>query len=80
MTLGAARSDTVPGSAAAAVTVTALVPLCPSLVAVIVTEPAATPLTAPLALTVATPALLLAQVTVRPLNAFPLTSFGVAVS
>ncbi len=61
------------------VTDTVAVPLCPSLVAVIVTEPAATPLTTP-PLTVATPALLLAQVTERPLNAVPLASLGVAVS
>src|SRR6059036_3540487 len=72
--LGTPRSDTVPGRAAAAVTVSALVPLCPSLVAVMVTEPAARPFTRPLALTVATPALLLAHVTVRPLNVFPLAS------
>ena len=46
----------------------------------IVAEPAATPLTRPLPLTVATPTLLLAQVTVRPLSAPPLASLGVAVS
>ena len=57
-----------------------LVALCPSLVAVIAAEPAATPLTKPLALTVATPTLLLAHVTVRPLKALPPASLGVAVS
>src|SRR5438128_1677146 len=46
------------------VTATVAVPLFPSLVAAIVTEPAATPVTRPLALTVATPALLVAQVIV----------------
>jgi len=62
------------------VTVMADVPLCPSLVAVIVAEPAATPVTKPLAETVATAALLVAQVTVRPLRAVPFASFGVAVN
>src|SRR6266480_3066989 len=60
------------------VTVMADVPLCPSLVAVIVAEPAATLVTSPLAETVATAALLVAQVTVRPLRAVPFASFGVA--
>src|SRR3989454_11824016 len=62
------------------VTVMAAVPLCPSLVAVIVAELAATPVTDPLALTVATAALLVAQVTARPLRAVPFESFGVAVN
>src|SRR6266566_701156 len=65
---------------AAPVTVTAEVPLCPSLVAVIVAEPATTPLTSPLELTVATEVLLLDQLIVRPVSGLPLTSFGVAVS
>jgi hypothetical protein len=56
------------------------VPLIPSLVAVIVAEPAATPVTNPLALTVATAELLLAHVTTRPESAAPFTSFGVAVN
>src|SRR5947209_13105623 len=56
------------------------VPLCPSLVAVIVAEPAATPVTNPLAETVAAAALLVAQVTTRPLRAVPFASFGVAVN
>ena len=55
-------------------------PLWPSLMAVMVADPAATPLTNPVPLTVATPPLLLVHVTVRPLNALPLASFGVAVS
>jgi len=62
------------------VTVTVAVPLCPSLVAVIVAEPAATPVTKPLAETVAAAALLVAQVTTRPLRAVPFASFGVAVN
>src|SRR5207247_11230696 len=61
-------------------TVIAAVPLLPSLVAVIVTDPAATPKTSPLALTVAMAVLLLAHVTVRPDSRLPAESFGVAVS
>src|SRR2546429_1248119 len=64
----------------APVTVTADVPLCPSLVAVIVAEPATTQLTRPLEFTVATDVLLLDQVIVRPVSGLPLTSFGSAVS
>src|SRR5439155_842937 len=62
------------------VTVMADVPLTPSLVAVMVAEPTAAPVTRPLALTVATPVLLLCQVTARPDRAVPLASLGVAVS
>src|SRR2546422_10995296 len=62
------------------VTVMADVPLCPSLVAVMVAEPTVTPVTRPLELTVATEVLLLDQLTVRPDNGFPFASFGVAVS
>ena len=61
-------------------TVMADVPLCPSLVAVIVAEPAATPVTTPLAETAAAAALLVAQVTARPPRAVPFASFGVAVN
>src|SRR5437867_3099922 len=61
------------------VTVTADVPLCPSLVAVIVAEPAALPVTSPVTLTVATAALLVAQLTERPDRGLPLASFGAAV-
>src|SRR5437763_15762177 len=57
----------------------AAVPLLPSLVAVIVAEPAATPVTTPLELTAATAALLVAQLTARPLSALPAESRGVAV-
>src|SRR5437773_676317 len=62
------------------VTVTADVPVLPSDVAVMVAEPAVTPLTSPLPSALATAALLLDQVTTRPLSGFPLASFGVAVS
>src|SRR5437867_2629943 len=62
------------------VTVTADVPLCPSLVAVMVAEPTVTPVTRPLELTVATEVLLLDQLTVRPDSGLPLASLGVAVS
>src|SRR5436190_4605943 len=57
------------------------VPLCPSLVAVIVTgPPAATPLTSPLPFTLAIALLLDCQVITRPVNGLPLASRGVAVS
>src|SRR5207253_4928086 len=67
------------------VTVAVEVALFPSLVAVMMAEPAATPVppptvTCPVAVTVATAALLVAQVTSRPLNGLPLASCGVAVS
>src|SRR5436309_12769118 len=62
------------------VTVIAAAPLLVSLVAVMVAEPAATPVTRPLALTVATPGGLLAHVTTRPLSGLPALSVGVAVS
>src|SRR5436309_7880299 len=61
-------------------TVMADVPLCPSLVAVIVAVPATLPVTSPLELTVATVVLLLTQVTVRPVSGLPFASFGAAVS
>src|SRR2546425_872066 len=69
----------VPGGGGAE-TVSAAVPLCPSLVAVIVAAPAATPVTNPLPLTVTTAVLLLAHITVRPVSGLPPASFGVAVS
>src|SRR5207244_4109085 len=71
---------TVTDATGTTVTVTVDVPLCPSDVAVMVVEPAATPVTSPLAFTVPTDGLLLAHVTVRPLSALPFASFGVAVS
>src|SRR2546423_3293010 len=63
-----------------AITVTAALPLCPSLVAVMLAEPAAPPVTSPLPLTVATAGLLLAHITVRPVSELPAASFGMAVS
>src|SRR5438552_18843029 len=62
------------------VTVMAAVPLFPSLVALIVTEPGVTPVTRPLVLTAATAVLELDHVTVRPESGFPPASLGVAVS
>src|SRR5436309_1509186 len=61
-------------------TVTAAVPACPSLVAVIVTAPTATPVTRPLAETVPTAPLPVVQVSARPLSTLPLASLRVAVS
>src|SRR3989441_6619961 len=58
----------------------AAVPLCPSEVAVIVAAPAATPLTRPLALTVATEAFEVVHVTVRPVSVLPFASLGIALS
>src|SRR5205809_391174 len=63
------------------VTVTADVPLLPSLVAVTVTgPPAAFAVTRPVVSTLATAALPLAQVIARPASGLPFASFGVAVS
>src|SRR5206468_881525 len=62
------------------VTVMADVPFFPSLVAVIVANPAAPSVTSPVALTEARLGALLAQVTTRPLSELPRESFGVAVS
>src|ERR1700719_4569119 len=63
-----------------AVTVMADVPFCPSLVAVIVAVPGATPVTRPLPLTVAAAVLLEPHVTTRPVSAAPFASFGIAVN
>src|SRR2546428_8379183 len=76
----AAAGVIVTDAPGAGVTVMADAPLFPSLVAVIVAVPAVFPVTSPLALTVATVALLLAQLTVRPDSRLPLASLGVAVS
>src|SRR5439155_16729477 len=73
-------TDTDATGTPAAVTVMAAVPLCPSLVAVIVAVPATLPVTNPLALTVATVVLLEAHVTTRPGSGLPLASRGVATS
>src|SRR5437660_4804775 len=61
-------------------TVTLALPVALPIFAVIVAEPAAIPLTSPLPLTVATPVLLLDQVTTRPDNGVPFASFGGAES
>src|SRR3989454_1051053 len=55
-------------------------PLFPSLVAVIVADPAATPVTRPPDDTVATAGLPLVHVTARPARMFPAASLSVAVS
>ena len=60
-----------PVAAFASVAVTVAEPLCPSLVAVIVADPAALAVTSPLPFTVATTVLLLAHVTTRPGRGFP---------
>ena len=64
----------------AEVTVTAVAPLLPSLVAVTLAEPTATPVTSPLPFTVATPVASLDQLTDLPLNALSSASFKVAAS
>ena len=56
------------------------VPLLPSLEAVMVTDPAATPVTRPLAVTVASEGALLDQLTTFPGTALPAESLGVARS
>src|SRR5256712_3185176 len=67
----------VPGG----VTVTAAVPVLPSLVAVIVTgPPGTTPVTSPLAFTLAIVLSLDCHVITRPVNGLPFASLGVAVS
>src|SRR6266849_497916 len=62
------------------VTTTDAPPLFPSLVAVMVAVPAPRAVTSPVAFTVATAALLVVQLTPRPVSGFPLASRGVAVS
>src|SRR6266487_1311226 len=71
--------DTVTVATGTTVTAIADVPFLPSLVAVIVADPAPTAVTSPLADTVAIAGALLAQVTARPARGLPLASFGVAV-
>src|SRR5258705_219239 len=71
---------TVTEATGTGVTVKADVPLFPSLVAVIVAAPAATPVTRPLALTVATTGALDAQVTTRPVSIVPAESMVTAES
>src|SRR5439155_26235340 len=72
---------TVTEATGAPATVMLAVPLCPSLVGVIVTgPPAATPVTSPLPFTLAIALLLDDQLIARPVNGLPLASLGVAVS
>src|SRR5258705_10110936 len=80
VTLATARSLTSAGLVTAAVIVTAAPPLCPSLVALIMAPPTATPVPNPLPFTVAIAGALLTHVTTRPARALPLASLGVAVS
>src|SRR5215831_9292470 len=68
------------GGGADAVTVIDAVPLLPSLVAVIVAVPAATPVTSPPLLTVAVPVAPLDQVMLRPVRTLPFASLVVAAS
>src|SRR3989442_10073652 len=78
--IAAAAGDTVTVATGAAVTVMAALPLCPSLVAVMVAEPTTFAVTHPLPFIVANVALVLAHVTVRPGSAFPFASLAVADS
>ena len=68
------------GAGGAAVTVSVAEPETPSLVAVTTALPAATAVTEPELVTVATPVLLLANVIARPLRVFPLASFSVTTA
>src|SRR5207244_6393921 len=61
-------------------TLSVALPLWPPLLAVMVTDPAVTPVTSPLPLTVAMLLLLDDQLMARPVNGLPLASRGVAVS
>src|SRR5205823_13716255 len=75
----AAAGSSAPHVTGTVVAVTGDVPLLPSLVAVIVAVPAALAVARPLALTLATPELLLAHVTTRPDRVLPFASLSVAV-
>jgi hypothetical protein len=63
-----------------ALTVSAAEPVCPSLVAMMLVEPALTAVTTPLELTEATPAFELDHETARPVRSFPFASRRVAVA
>src|SRR5207302_66719 len=69
-----AGGATVTAATGTGVTVTVAVPLCPSLVAVIVALPIVTPVTRPVVETLATAEALDAHVTVRPVSVFPAES------
>src|SRR5947207_10709623 len=62
------------------VTVIEEVPVCPSLVAVMIADPTAAAVTTPLPLTVATDAFELDQLTTRPESVLPLASLSVAAT
>jgi hypothetical protein len=72
--------ETITEATGTRATASCALPLRPSLVAVIVTFPAATPRTRPLEETVATPVSLDVHVTRRPVSGFPASSRTVAVS
>jgi hypothetical protein len=81
ITIGVVGEESVTVATGASVTVMEEVPVFPSLVAVIVTgPPAATAVTRPLPSTVATAALLVLHVTVRPVSTLPAASLVTAVS
>src|SRR2546426_601136 len=80
-TLAAGGATSAAATGAEAETVTAAVPLFPSLVAVMVTGPPTVfPVTIPPAFTSATAASPVCHVTLRPVSGLPLASCGVAVS
>jgi hypothetical protein len=78
--LGVAGVTVTDATGAGGLTVTVAEPLTLPLVAVIVALPADTPVTSPLAFTVATVGDPLVHVTGRPVKVFPAESFSVAVS
>jgi hypothetical protein len=73
-------SATITDAVPAVGTVSVAEPLFPSLVAMMLAEPAPTAVTKPVLLTVATAALLDTQATVRPVSTAPLASVIVAVA
>src|SRR3989442_5387207 len=75
---GVTVPDATGAGGGGAVTVIAAVPLFPSLVAVSVAAPTATPVACPVPFTVATAGLLLDHVTVRPPNGLPKASRVIA--
>src|SRR5439155_1004578 len=76
----AAARPTPTAATGTSFTDTAALPVCPSLVAIMVTTPAAAPVTSPVADTVATPQALDIQTTERPESTLPAASFSVALS
>ena len=80
LTVGGSTLTEATAAGGGAVTVTADVPVFPSLVAVIVALPAATAVTVPFAATVATPSLLEVHAIARPVNTLLAASRVVAES